>query len=129
MAEPTVPTSENEGKPAATREETRCLRPPVDIYETDDALVVVADLPGVAKAGVDIRVDSDILSIHGKPDYSIPGEELRHEFELLDFRREFQLGQQIDREKIEAQLKNGVLTLTLPKAEQAKPRKITVKTE
>lgn len=129
MAEKTVPTTKSEGKVPATREEGRFLRPPVDIYETADGLVVVVDLPGVPKEAIDIRVENDILSIHGRPEYVLAGSELRHEFELLPFYREFELGRKIDRKGIDAQLRNGVLTLRLPKSEEAKPRKISVKAE
>jgi HSP20 family protein len=101
--------------------------PPVDIYETDHALAVIADLPGVRKDDVDIRVDQGILTIKGKVKYTPPKELVRGEFSLLDFFRQFQLSDEVNQEKISAESKNGVLTITLPKAEKAKPRQIKVK--
>jgi HSP20 family protein len=114
-------------KALATREENRYMVPPVDIYETDNALAVIVDLPGVHKDGVDIRVDQDILTIKGKIRYQTPKNLIRGEFGLLDFFRQFQLSDEVDQEKITAESKNGVLSITLPKAEKAKPRQIKVK--
>ncbi|MEJ2246905.1 MAG: Hsp20/alpha crystallin family protein [Acidobacteriota bacterium] len=121
--EATPPT----GKTLATREENRYMVPPVDIYETENALAVIVDLPGVHKDGVDIRVDQDILTIKGKIRYKPPKDLIRGEFGLLDFFRQFQLSDEVDQEKITAESKNGVLTITLPKAEKAQPRLVKVK--
>lgn len=129
MAEKTVPTTTTEHEVQTTREASRFLRPPVDIYETDDSLVVLADLPGVDKDGVTVRVDDNVLSIRGKLATQANGEPVRQEYELLDFYREFQLGEQVDQEHIGAELKNGVLTVHLPKVAKAKPRQITVKAD
>lgn len=115
------------GKTIATREENRYMVPPVDIYETDNALAVIVDLPGVKNDDVDIRVDQDILTIKGKVRYEPPKDQIRGEFNLLDFFRQFQLNDEVDQEKISAESKNGVLTITLPKAEKSKPRQIKVK--
>ena len=130
MAEKTTTNIEatpRTGKALATREENRYMVPPVDIYETDKALAVIVDLPGVHKDGVDIRVDQDILTIKGKIRYQPPKNLIRGEFGLLDFFRQFQLSDEVDQGKITAESKNGVLTITLPKAEKAKPRQIEVK--
>jgi HSP20 family protein len=130
MAEKTTTNIEatpRTGKALATREENRYMVPPVDIYETDNALAVIVDLPGVHKDGVDIRVDQDILTIKGKIRYQPPKNLIRGEFGLLDFFRQFQLSDEVDQEKITAESKNGVLSITLPKAEKAKPRQIKVK--
>jgi len=113
-------------KAIATRDETRYMAPPVDIYETDDALVVVADLPGVNKNGVDIRVEDGILTIKGKAGYEPPANMIRGEFSLDGYFRQFQLSDEIDQDKISAESKNGVLTIRLTKAEKTKPRKIKV---
>lgn len=115
------------GKTLATREEARYMVPPVDIYETDNSLAVIVDLPGVQKDDVDIRVDQDILTIKGKVKYEAPKDLIRREFGLLDFFRQFQLTDEVDQAKISAESKNGVLTVTLPKAEKAKPRQVKVK--
>ena len=133
MAEKTERSSTNievapgAGKKLATREETRYMVPPVDIYEKDRSLAVIVDLPGVKKEDVDIRVDQDILTIKGKVKYEPPKDLIRNEFGLLDFFRQFQLSDEVDQEKISAESKNGVLTITLPKVEKAKPRQVKVK--
>ena len=131
MAEQTVPiettTQITEAKPIATREEERYLRPPVDIYETPDSLRVVADLPCVEKDGLDVRVDNGILTIEGRTAYTPEHEMYYSEFSMLNFFRQFELDEEIDQERISAELKSGVLTIHLPKAQKAKPKQITVK--
>lgn len=129
MAEQTVLQKTGDNKPdvAATREETRFLRPPVDIYETKDELVVLADLPGVAKDDVDVRVENNILTINGKTSHEMPGAMLDNEFTLYNYYRQFELSDTVDQEKIQAELKHGVLTIHLPKAAQVKPKQIEVK--
>jgi HSP20 family protein len=114
-------------KSISTREEARYIVPPVDIYETEEALTVVADLPGVDKNDVDIRIEDGVLTIKGKATYSPPMNSIRNEFGLLSFYRQFQLSDEVDQEKIAAEVKNGVLTIYLPKAVKAKPRKIDIK--
>jgi len=126
MAENTVP-AKVENRSLETRDESRYLVPPVDIYETGKNLVVVADLPGVDKDGLSIRVEDDILTINGKPHDGLPGDAIGTEFELLDFYRQFRLGEEVDRQKITADLKHGVLTIVLPKVEKAQPREIDVR--
>jgi len=113
-------------KSLATRDDTLYIAPPVDIFETEDALIVVADLPGVGKDGVDIRVEDSILTIKGKASYQPRAETLREEFNLQGYYRQFQLSDEVDQNKISAESKNGVLTITLPKAEKTKPRQIKV---
>lgn len=122
-----IEVASSTGKNLATREETRYMVPPVDIYETDSTLAVIVDLPGVGKDDVDIRVDQGILTIKGKIRYERPKGLIRGEFGLLDFFRQFQLSDEVDQSKISAESKNGVLTITLPKAEKAKPRQVKVK--
>lgn len=109
-----------------TRMQERYITPPVDIYETSEGLVVMADLPGVAKEDMDVRVDNNILTIRGVPKHSAPGTPVYQEYELIPFFRQFELSEKVDQNKITAELKYGVLTLNLPKAEEAKPRKIEV---
>jgi HSP20 family protein len=113
-------------KNLATRDETLYIAPPVDIFETEDALTVVADLPGVGKEDVDIRVEDNILTIKGKSDYSLPAQAIYEEFNLQGYYRQFRLSDEVDQNKISAETKNGVLTITLPKAEKSKPRQIKV---
>ena len=125
MAESTVPAKTN-GQVPATREESRYLVPPVDIYETGAALMVVADLPGVGKDDIDVRVEDDLLTIDGKIQDWSKGESITSEFELRNFFRQFHLGEIVDQEKIDADLNHGVLTIQLPKVEKAQPKQIAV---
>ena len=103
--------------------------PAVDIFETDTAISVVADLPGVASGDLDIGLDDNVLTISG--DVNAPegaGEaDILREYHTGKYYRQFTLAEIIDQEKITAELKNGVLRLTLPKVEAATPRKIAVK--
>lgn len=125
--------AQNEGDLVSSREETtreheRYAIPPVDIYETGDGLAVLADLPGIRPDGLSINVEEGILTIEGR--YSREGEDvyLDREFELSSFYRQFQLSESVDTENIKAVLKNGVLNLTLPKSEKARPRQIPIET-
>jgi HSP20 family molecular chaperone IbpA len=102
------------------------MTPPVDIYETPESLVVIADLPGIDSAGLEVRVDNNILTLHGLSQYQMPGDQRYREYTLVSFFRQFELGERIDQEGIRADLRHGVLTLTLPKAAKAQPRAITV---
>jgi len=115
-----------ETKAPTTREEGTTLTPAVDIFEMTDGLGVVVDLPGVKKDGVDVRVENGVLSITGKPCSCLKGTALYREFELANYSRRFQLTDHVDQDKIKAEMKNGVLTLHLPKAEKAKPKRIAV---
>jgi HSP20 family protein len=130
MAEQTVATGP-QNRPVAGREETRSaeryVTPPVDIYEVGEALVVTADLPGVPKENLDIRVENNLLTIRGRPLHQSRGEPVYREYELVNYFRQFELSEKVDQAKISAELQHGVLTLRLPKAEEAKPRKIEVK--
>ncbi len=103
--------------------------PRVDIYETDDAVHVIADMPGVDESAIDITLEKNVLSLYGyvdaaKPDnYSLAFAE----YEVGDYERKFTLSDEIDREKISATVKDGVLNILLPKAGPAKTRRIAVK--
>lgn len=125
--EKTGPLETKGEKSLATRDDTLYIAPPVDIFETDEALTVVVDLPGVAMDSVDIRVEDSILTIKGRANYNPKAELLRQEFSLQGYYRQFQLSDEVDQEKISAESKNGVLTITLPKAERSKPKQIKVK--
>jgi HSP20 family molecular chaperone IbpA len=130
MAEKTVATPADAASHASDREATRAderyITPPVDIYETTDGLVLVADLPGVPNENLDIQVKNDILTISARVKDEAPGAPVYREFELASFFRQFQLAESVDTERIAARLSNGVLELTLPKAEAAKPKTIKV---
>lgn len=118
--------ADGQNKAAQTRESERYLVPPVDIFEANDGLMVVADLPGVDKQSVDVRVDQGILTIHARARQEMAGNPIYSEFGLLDFYRQFQLSEKVDQAKITAEMKNGVLALRLPKVEEAKPRQIPI---
>ena len=101
--------------------------PRVDILETEDELVLFADLPGVKEGDVDIRFENGELTLHAQRQPSKMTGTVLWENEVGDFFRAFRISEQIDAGEIWAELKNGVLTLHLPKVETAKPRKITVR--
>lgn len=102
--------------------------PSVDIFETETALTVLADLPGVTADNLDIDLHEDVLSLVAHiTEEREPGESLLlKEYETGQYIRKFTLSEVIDQEKIKAELADGVLRLTLPKVEKAKPRKIQV---
>ena len=104
------------------------FQPPVDIYETREEIVLVSDMPGVPADGLDVNLEGDELSIEGRvPPHDYDGLKPLHvEYGVGGYFRRFTLGEHIDREGIKAQLKDGVLQLRLPKAEQARSRKIAV---
>ena len=116
-------------RPQPIQREREFYIPPVNIAETDDHYIVEADLPGVTKDGLEITVENNELTIVGRRNdfHEIPNSEvLYQETRPGDFRRVFELDPTIDTSKINARMQQGVLTLTLPKAEKVKPRKITV---
>jgi len=103
--------------------------PPADIYETRDNIVVLAEMPGVAFDGVDITLERRVLTIRGRSASNDHAgyQRVYSEYSNGDYERAFTLSENIDRERIEATLKDGVLHLILRKAETAKPRKIELK--
>jgi HSP20 family molecular chaperone IbpA len=103
--------------------------PRADIYETDDEIVIVADMPGVDQSTVDITLENNVLSINGYVETAQPeGYSLAYaEYREGDYQRAFTLSDQIDREGIEATVKHGVLRLLLPKVTEARVRKIAIK--
>jgi HSP20 family protein len=109
----------------------KVFKPRADIFETGEAIVVVADMPGVDESTVDITLEKNILTIDGRvePDPH-EGFVRRHgEYEVGDYHRAFTLSDEVSREGIEARVKSGVLRLTLPKAGPARARKIPVRSE
>jgi len=107
----------------------RVFLPTADIYETNDALNVVLEMPGVDKNSVDIRVEDGVLKIEGRLDFSkYQGlQPLYTEYNVGHYSRSFRLSSKIDQNKIAAELNDGVLSLVLPKVDEAKPRTIQVK--
>jgi HSP20 family protein len=106
----------------------RVFVPTADIYETADALNVILEMPGVEKSNVDIQVNDGVLRVEGRLDLSkYQGlQPLYIEYNIGHYARTFQLSNKIDQDKIAAEMKDGVLSLLLPKAEEAKPRTIRV---
>lgn len=129
MAEKTVDMPQRQ-KMDARREGTRTrepyVTPPVDIYEMPDGLMVMADVPGVTREHLDVHVDNHVLTIQAKTGHAHPAALTYRESDPVHYFRQFELTDEVDEGKISADLKHGVLTLTLPKAEEAKARKIAV---
>lgn len=107
----------------------RTYAPPVDIVETENELLVFADMPGVKPEDIDIRFDNGELVIHGKVEPPEGRDYLLQEYGLGDYYRTFMVYESVDADHIEATYKDGVLTVRLPKAAEARPKKIAVKTE
>lgn len=112
---------------SVAREEAALL-PPVDVIEDTGGITLYADLPGVPKDKLDIRVEGDTLTLEGELSLTIPeGMEATHaEVSLPRYRRTFTLSKELDSEKVSAEFQHGVLKLRIPKAEHLQPRKITV---
>jgi HSP20 family protein len=111
---------------------TRIWAPPVDIYETDNALVLKADLPGVDPKDVEIRVENGVLYLKGERKFEKEvKEEDYHRVERSygAFSRSFSLPSSIDTEHVKAEYKDGQLTLTMPKREEAKPKTVKIDVE
>jgi HSP20 family protein len=115
-----------------TKEATRTLEqyqtPAIDIFETDEGLTLIADVPGLAKDDLEINFDQGVLTLEGKASHVPSGERLFREFSVTGYYRQFRIPESIDPDKTEAELKDGVLTLRLHKSEAAKPKRIEVKT-
>ncbi len=105
--------------------------PKVDIYETKDAMVLIADMPGVDNQSVDITLEKNVLTITGNVEStSYEGKTLAYaEYDTGDYQRAFTISDEVDQDRIEAAVENGVLRLTLPKVEKAKIKKIAIKAE
>jgi HSP20 family protein len=107
----------------------RIFLPAADIYESEDALTVVLEMPGVDKGNVDVRIEDGVLNVEGRLDFSkyqnlMP---VYTEYNIGHYARSFRLSSKIDSTKIGAEMNDGVLSLVLPKVEEAKPRTIQVK--
>ena len=111
-------------------EKTRDLKsamPAVDIYENDNEILLYADMPGVVKEDVSINIDNGTLSLSGVRKIETRGSSNWEEFSDVEYVRSFSVPQTIDIDKVEAELKSGVLKLHLPKSEEAKPKQIEIK--
>jgi len=122
----------DKAKVAVPAEQTKSgpvFTPAVDIYETEKEITLLADMPGVKAKDLNIDLNDNILTITGEtePLAGKDEQDVLIEYETGKFYRQFSVSEVINQEKIDAQLKNGVLTLILPKVEKAKPRKIAIK--
>jgi HSP20 family protein len=108
---------------------TRAFLPTTDIFETEDALTVVLEMPGVDRDNIDVRVENGVLTVEGKINFNkYEGlQPVYSEYNIGPYRRSFRISSQIDQEKIRAEMRDGVISLVLPKAEKAKPRQIEVR--
>jgi len=106
----------------------RIFLPTADIFETDQSLTVVLEMPGVDKTGVEISVENDVLKIEGRIDFSKYSglQPVYTEYNIGNYVRSFRVSSKIEQSKISAELKDGIVTLVLPKAPEAKARKIAV---
>ncbi len=103
------------------------VSPEVNIFETKDGYVVEAEMPGVTKEGLEITLESNQITIVGNRRVQpLKGEPLLHESQDASYRRVFELDPAVDTARISAKMEQGILTVTLPKSEQVKPRKIKV---
>lgn len=109
------------------RREPQYVLPEVNIFETKDGYLVEAEMPGVAKDGLEITLEGNEITIVGHRHAEVvSGTPIFRERNLADYRRVFELDPAIDARRIAAKMEQGILTLTLPKSEQVKPRRISV---
>jgi HSP20 family molecular chaperone IbpA len=106
----------------------RAFMPAADIFETEDALTVTLEMPGVSKDHVDVGIENGLLTVEGRIDFSkYEGlQPVYTEYNVGPYRRSFRIPNRIDQDRINAEINDGVMTLVLPKAEEAKPRRIKV---
>ncbi len=133
LGRPHPQTRAAESRPEPSAEGTADSRnshtPLIDIHEGPEGLILEADLPGATEEGVLIQLEENVLTLHAH--VSTPGPDgarvLHEEYRVADFHRSFILSDEVERSRIAAELRNGVLRLTLPKAERAKTRRIEIK--
>ena len=115
--------------PEPERDVHRAFTPPIDIHEGPEGLTLEADLPGATENNLFIQLEDNVLSLHARIDLPVPeGARLVHEeYYVGDFYRSFILSDDVDREHITAELKNGVLRLLLPKSDRARSRRIEIR--
>jgi HSP20 family protein len=108
----------------------RAFMPNADIFETEDVLTLVLEMPGVDRDNIDISVENGVLTVEGKINLGkYEGlQPVYGEYNVGPYRRSFRISSRIDQDKINAEMRDGVITLVLPKAEEAKPRRIEVRT-
>ena len=132
MADEKKDVQKQEAQTPVVQERTRTVKvyvPGVDIYETKDSIVLLADMPGVDEKSVDITLDKNVLTITGAvAPYEIKDHSVYYaEYDTGDYERAFTITDEVDRDRIEANVRNGVLKVTLHKIEKAKVKKIAIK--
>jgi HSP20 family protein len=122
-----APARQEQGQPQR-RQETAAMTPRVDVLEDESGITLLADLPGVARDSLEIHIEGDSLTIEGTVTAATPEsmEAAYAEVRVPRYRRSFSLSRELDGGRIEAQLKDGVLRLRIPKQEHAQPRRISV---
>lgn len=130
MSEAKDVTSQTARTAPETRDAGQAIRPAVDIFEDRTGITVQADMPGVSRERLNVHIDSDTLSIEGDVDIPVPEgmEAVYADIHATRYRRSFSLSGELDAEKIDATLRDGVLILRIPRREEHKPRKIEVRT-
>lgn len=115
-------------QPERTRRQENVLRPPVDIFEDKDGITLEADMPGVSKDRLEVHVSGDTLLVEGKLQFDLPehAEALYADVRSTTYRRTFQLSHELETDKIQANLKDGVLRVRIPKRPELRPRRIEV---
>ncbi|MGQ4809202.1 hypothetical protein NKDENANG_02617 [Candidatus Entotheonellaceae bacterium PAL068K] len=130
MVEKTVTTTartpQDSPATAGTSRPQWSITPPVDIYETSEELVVIADIPGVSPKDLDVCVNFNLLTIRGQARHTAAHAAVYREYEPVDYVRQFEISDTVNLNDITAELKQGVLVLHVPKADAAKPRRIAV---
>ena len=127
---PAAPKLQTTSESVADSEQRILFNPPIDIYETDDGLVLYADLPGVTTEGLELQVQNNRLALFGRVRNDQDGELILHEeYKVGDFLRSFILSDEVDHEHISARLNNGVLRVELPRTQRTEPRRIQVSTD
>ncbi|WP_295386921.1 Hsp20/alpha crystallin family protein [uncultured Thiodictyon sp.] len=129
MSENTVMQTREASALAADRAATPAMLPPVDIFEDPAGLTLKADLPGVSKERLSVAVDQNTLTIEGEAEIPMPEgmEALYADLRSTVFRRSFTLSRELQADRIDAQIQDGVLTLKVPTREESRPRKIEIK--
>jgi HSP20 family molecular chaperone IbpA len=131
MAETKDVTAQEAKAVQEAREQEISMRPAVDIFEDETGITVHADMPGVSKDGLNLNIDSDSLSIVGNVDITLPENmcAVYADMRSTRYERSFTLSRELDGDNIDASLKDGVLTVRIPKREEHKPRKIEIRTD
>ena len=126
MAEKSVQKTRQDA-PQTTERQRLVIRPASNICEEDGAVVLRLEMPGVNKNGIDVNIEGDTLTVSGKRDERESGSFLIRERRHGDYRATYTLDERVNRDKVEATMERGVLTLTLHLKEEVKPRKIAIK--